>query len=85
MKKDSLIKMHRASLLMYTQNPNLNSKTQRELRARKTLAASGSGTQRMTGVWFGLEAAIRRTRSATCHDPGEMMASHLQKPPGEPR
>ena len=43
MKKDSLIKMHGASLLMYIQNPNPNTKNQRELRVRKTLATSCHG------------------------------------------
>lgn len=54
MKKDSLIKMHGASLLMYIQNPNRNSKNQRELRVRETLAASHRGDQNMTDrmVWF---------------------------------
>lgn len=55
MKKDSLIKMHGASLLMYIQNPNRNSKNQRELRVRETLATSHRGDQKMTDrmVWFG--------------------------------
>ena len=54
MKKDSLIKMHGASLLMYIQNPNLNSKNQKELRVRKTLATSHNGDQMTDGVlWFG--------------------------------
>lgn len=54
MKKDNLIKMYGASLLMYIQNPNQNSKNQRELRARETLAASHCGDQNMTDrmVWF---------------------------------
>lgn len=48
MKKDSLIKMHGGSLLMYIQNPTLNSKNQRELRVRKTLATIGNGGHKMT-------------------------------------
>lgn len=62
MKKDSLIKMHGASLLMYIQNPNPNSKNQ-ETRVRETLAASLSDDQKRT-EWFGFEAAVqRRTRN----------------------
>ncbi len=54
MKKDSLIKMHGASLLMYVQNPTLNSKNQRERRARKTLTAPRNGDHKMTDcvAWF---------------------------------
>lgn len=54
MKKDSLIKMHGGILLTYIQNPTLNSKNQRELRARKTLAATRNGDHKMTDsvVWF---------------------------------
>lgn len=48
MKKDSLIKMHGGSLLMCIQNPTLNSKNQRELRVRKTLAATRNGDHEMT-------------------------------------
>lgn len=48
-KKDSLIKMHGASLLMYIQKPNLYSKNQKEPGLRKTLVASGHGDQRMAG------------------------------------
>lgn len=63
MKKDSLIKMHGASLLMYIQNPNPNSKNQKETRVRETLAASLSDDQKRT-EWFGFEAAVqRRTRN----------------------
>lgn len=55
MKKDSLIKMHGASLLMYIQNLSLNSKNQRELRVRKILVTSHNGDQKMTDgmFWFG--------------------------------
>lgn len=46
--------MHGASLLMYIQNPNLNSKNQKELRVKKTLATSHNGDQMTDGVlWFG--------------------------------
>lgn len=63
MKKDSLIKMHGASLLMYIQNPNPNPKNQKETRVRETLTASLSDDQKRT-EWFGFEAAVqRRTRN----------------------
>lgn len=65
MKKDSLIKMHGASLLMYIQNPNLNSKNQRELRVRKTLAASRNGEQRRQTVWLSFETAVQRRARST--------------------
>lgn len=40
---------------MYIQNPSLNSKNQRELRVKKTLAASHNSDQKMTDgmFWFG--------------------------------
>lgn len=59
MKKDSLIKMHGASLLMYIQNPNPNFKNQRETRVSKTLTASLSDDQKSTAR-FAFEAAVQR-------------------------